>query len=63
VVVARIMEGLAAEAPNHKTVSIDLSYATAHRTAASLSVKKCNMDVSQGVLRAACMLELTQWGD
>jgi len=39
-VFARIMEGLAAEAPDNKTISIDATYLKAHRTASSLSVKK-----------------------
>ncbi len=39
-VFARIMEGLAAEAPDHKTLSIDATYLKAHRTASSLSAKK-----------------------
>lgn len=39
-VFARIMEGLAAESPDHKTISIDATYLQAHRTASSLSVKK-----------------------
>jgi transposase len=39
-VFARIMEGLAAEVPDNKTISIDATYLKAHRTASSLSVKK-----------------------
>ena len=39
-VFARIMEGLAATAPNNKTMSIDATYLPAQRTASSLRVKK-----------------------
>ena len=39
-VFARIMEGLAAKAPDNKTTSIDATYLKAHRTASSLGVKK-----------------------
>ena len=39
-VFARIMEGLAAKAPDNKTISIDATYLKAHRTASSLGVKK-----------------------
>ncbi len=39
-VFARIMTGLAAEAPDNKTISIDATYLKAHRTASSLRVKK-----------------------
>ncbi|WP_114273000.1 MULTISPECIES: IS5 family transposase [Roseobacteraceae] len=39
-VFARIMTGLAAEAPDHKTISIDATYLKAHRTASSLRFKK-----------------------
>ena len=34
------MTGLAAEAPDHKTISIDATYLKAHRTASSLGAKK-----------------------
>ncbi len=44
-VFARIMEGLAAEAPDNKTISIDATYLKAHQTASSLSVKKVGVDV------------------
>lgn len=44
-VFARIMEGLAAEAPDHRTISIEATYLTAHRTASSLSVKRGGADV------------------
>ena len=44
-VFARIMEGLAAETPDNKTISIDATYLKAHRTASSLSVKKGGVDV------------------
>ena len=39
-VFARIMEGLAAQVAERKTVVIDAAYLKAHRTAAILSVKK-----------------------
>ena len=39
-VFARIMEGLAANAPDNKMNSIDATYLKAHRTASSLRVKK-----------------------
>ncbi len=39
-VFARIMTGLAAEAPDNKTISIDATYLKAHRTASSLGLKK-----------------------
>ena len=44
-VFARIMTGLAAEAPDHKTISIDATYLKAHRTAPSLRLKKGGVDV------------------
>ena len=39
-VFARIMTGLAAAAPDNKTISIDATYLTAHRTASSLGLKR-----------------------
>ncbi|BAQ70191.1 transposase [Rhodovulum sulfidophilum] len=39
-VFARIMTGLAAEAPDNKTISIDATYLKAHRTASSLRSKR-----------------------
>lgn len=39
-VFARIMTGLTAETPDHKTISIDATYLKAHRTASSLRLKK-----------------------
>ena len=39
-VFARVMEGLAAQAPDNKTISIDATYLKAHRTASSLGLKK-----------------------
>ena len=39
-VFARIMEGLAAEASEPKTIMIDATYLKAHRTAASLRSEK-----------------------
>ena len=44
-VFARIMTGLAAEAPDHKTISIDATYLKAHRTASRLRLKKGGVDV------------------
>ncbi len=44
-VFARIMMGLAAEAPDNKTISIDATYLKAHQTASSLRVKKGGLDV------------------
>ncbi len=44
-VFARIMTGLAAEAPDNKTISIDATYLKAHRTASSLGFKKGGADV------------------
>ena len=37
---ARIMTGLAAEASDNRTISIDATYLKAHRTASSLRLKK-----------------------
>ena len=39
-VFARIMMGLAEQAPDNKTISIDAAYLKAHRTASSLQLKK-----------------------
>ena len=39
-VFARIMTGLAADAPDNRTISIDATYLKAHRTASSLRLKK-----------------------
>ena len=39
-VFARIMTGLAAEAPDNQTISIDATYLKSHRTASSLRLKK-----------------------
>jgi len=39
-VFARIMTGLAAEAPDNNTISIDATYLKAHRTASSLRLRK-----------------------
>ncbi len=44
-VFARIMTGLAAEAPDNRTISIDATYLKAHRTASSLRLKKGAVDV------------------
>ncbi len=43
-VFARIMDGLASEAANYKTISIDATYLKAHRTASSLRLKKGGVD-------------------
>ena len=43
-VFARIMVGLAAEAPDNSTISIDATYLKAHRTASSLWSKKGGVD-------------------
>ena len=43
-VFARIMAGLAAEASDNKTISIDATYLKAHRTASSLRFKKGGAD-------------------
>ncbi|MHA6346946.1 hypothetical protein [Roseivivax sp. CAU 1761] len=39
-VFARIMEGLAAEQADYRTIMIDATYLKAHRTASSLSLQK-----------------------
>ena len=39
-VFVNIMNGLAAEAPDNKTISMDATYLKAHRTASSLRLKK-----------------------
>ncbi len=39
-VFARIMNGLAAQGTDHKTIMIDATYLKAHRTASSLRLKK-----------------------
>ena len=44
-VFVRIMEGLAAKAPDNKTISIDATHLKAHRTASSLGVKRGGVDV------------------
>ena len=43
-VFARIMMGLAEQAPNNTTISIDATYLKAHRTASSLRLKKGGVD-------------------
>ena len=50
-VFARIMTGLAAEASDNTTISIDATYLKAHRTASSRGLKKGGADVSSGRLR------------
>jgi transposase len=44
-VFVRIVTGLAAEAPDNKTISIDATYLKAHRAASSLRLKKGSVDV------------------
>ena len=44
-VFARIMTGLAAEAPDNTTISIDATYLKAHRTASSLRAKRGGVGV------------------
>ena len=44
-VFARIMMGLAEQAPDNKTISIDATYLKAHRTASSLGLKKGGVGV------------------
>ena len=43
-VFARIMMGLAEQAPDNKTISIDATYLKAHHTASSLRLKKGEKD-------------------
>ena len=43
-VFARILMGLAEQAPDNKTLSIDATYLKAHRTASSLRLKKGGVD-------------------
>ena len=43
-VFALMMTGLAAQAPDNKTISIDAAYLKAHRTASSLGLKKGGVD-------------------
>ena len=43
-VFAAIMNGLAAEDPDNKTISIDATYLKAHRTASSQGLKKGGVD-------------------
>ena len=51
-VFARIMEGLASEAAEQKTVMIDATCLKAHRTASSLAVKKGGADGRSGARKA-----------
>lgn len=48
-VFARMMEGLASEGTEQKTVMIDATYLKAHRTASSLRAKKAGPTISAGV--------------
>lgn len=52
-VFARIMEGLASEAAEPKTVMIDATYLKAHRTASSLRVKKGGVEGPSGAQKVA----------
>lgn len=47
-VFARMMEGLASEGTEQKTVMIDATYLKAHRTASSLRAKKGGLTTSAG---------------
>lgn len=49
-VLARSMDGLAAEAATPKTVMIDATYLKAHRTATSLRSKKGDLAIKGGRL-------------
>jgi hypothetical protein len=44
-VFARIMTGVAEQAPDNKTISIDATYLKAHRRASSLRLEKGGVDV------------------
>ena len=48
-VFARMMEGLASEGDDRKTIMIDATYLKAHRTASSLRAKKGGQMTSAGV--------------
>ncbi len=48
-VFARMMEGLASESGDQKTIMIDATYLKAHRTASSLRAKKGGLTTSAGV--------------
>jgi hypothetical protein len=43
-VFSQILMGLAEQAPDNKTISIDATYLKAHRTASSLRLKKAGED-------------------
>ena len=47
-VFARMMEGLASEGGDQKTIMIDATYLKAHRTASSLRAKKGGLTISAG---------------
>ena len=51
-VFARIFEGLAAEAPEPRTIMIDATYLKAHRTASSLRSKKGGVEASSAARKA-----------
>ena len=48
-VFARMMEGLASECTEHRTVMIDATYLKAHRAPSSLRAKKVSLTISAGV--------------
>ena len=52
-VFARMMEGLASEGTEHKTIMIDATYLKAHRTASSLRAKKGGPMTSAGASSGA----------
>ena len=52
-VLARIMNGLAAERTDHKTIIIDVMYLKAHRTASSMRLKKGGVDARSSEPRVA----------
>ena len=60
-VFARIMEGLANEAPDNNTISIDAIFLKAHRTASSWSVKRGNVDVWLAALAVELTRSYTRW--
>jgi hypothetical protein len=47
-VFARMMEGLASEGTEQKTIMIDATYLKAHRTTSSLRAKKGGLTTSAG---------------
>ncbi len=61
-VFARMMEGLAAEGTDQKTIMIDATYLKAHRTASSLRAKKGARRSVRASDRAQCEDQETIWG-